>query len=85
MVDIKLRLCPCCGAQPVVLVAPAGREGEAVRVECSDCRMSTPVIRFGGIRSTYNRRTRAVESVQLLSLDQARAEAAMIWNRRPSA
>lgn len=82
MDEIKLKVCPCCGGQPVVLVAPAGRQGESVRIECSGCRLSTAALIVGGRRETYNRKTRALEVSELLSLADARRQAAKLWNRR---
>lgn len=82
MDEIRLKTCPCCGGVAVVLVAPSGRQGESVRVECSRCRLSTAALIVGGLRQTYNRRTRGLEVSQLLSLDEARRKAADLWNSR---
>ena len=43
--DIRLRPCPRCGGQPIVLVWPSWPY-PALRVECDGCKLTGPWIYF---------------------------------------
>lgn len=76
----RLLPCPCCGARPVVLVAAYGYGGTAVRVECTECKLGTPLVLFGSKRPAFVPGTNSFS--REVSLDQAREASAALWNRR---
>lgn len=75
--------CPCCGGRPVVLVQSEGG-AQTVRVECSECKLSTPSIIYAR-RGSYDERRRLMDLGVVLDLQRARDEAAAIWCRRADA
>lgn len=72
--------CPCCAGRPVVLV-DQDRETRTVRIECSDCHMSTPRIVYARRRS-YDAERRMIDPGLGIDLHRAREEAARIWCTR---
>lgn len=78
--------CPCCGGRPLVLVIPHGGRGTAaVRIECGDCKISTPAQICGGSVAEYDKAAHAVAVRTYIDLREARATCAEIWNKRASA
>lgn len=75
-----LRPCPCCGGRPVVLVQPEVG-AHTVRIECSECRLSTPSIIYAR-RGSYDGQRRLMDLGLVIDLKRAREEAAAIWCRR---
>lgn len=79
--DSLLR-CPCCGGQPVVLVQRQGAD-YTVRVECSDCHVSTPGIVYARASGYDGARRLVALDCTALDMRRARETVAEIWNRRP--
>ena len=78
-----LKPCAHCGGQPVVLIVPHGGHGlTAVRIECSECRISTPEHVFGGRVSGYDKNAHSVSIRWCIGLQDARKACTEIWNRR---
>lgn len=86
--DVLLSCAQCTG-QPVVLIVPHGGPGlTGVRIECSNCGMSTPEIVFGGRRARRAgalgepHKGEAVDVSWVTALHDARARCAELWNMR---
>lgn len=74
--------CPCCGAQAMTIVERDS--APTVRIECGDCRMSTPGIVFRPA-SRLAGCGNVVETGWTPDLATARHQAAELWNRRVNA
>lgn len=69
--------CPCCNGQALTIVERV--ENPTVRIECSECRMSTPSIVFRAASRIYGN---VVDTGWTPDLDTARRQAVELWNRR---
>ena len=69
MDEIRLKPCPRCGGQPIVLVWPSWPY-PALRVECDGCKLTGPWIYFDPKQ----------QEAHLPGLNKARGQAAAHWN-----
>lgn len=80
MNEARLLPCPFCGGMPLVLILRSDLE-HVVRVECSDCRCSTPSIVFRPdfrYETIHNR----LCLTDVTDLRTARKAAVCAWNLR---
>lgn len=71
----KLKPCPMCGGQPLLLVLRQGTDC-TINIECSNCGLQSLGVIFAG-------RTATTEQRRLLpSLRMARRQVANAWNER---
>lgn len=75
MEEIRIRPCPCCGGQPLVLVGMVALRGGELRVECQQCGLSGPRWAFG-TAAGYDR------PPILPPLEVVRRQAVTAWNQR---
>ena len=80
MDDYALLPCPFCGGMPLVLVLRSEHD-DVVRVECIDCKCSTPSIVY---RPDYARETihNRLSLTPVPDLRTARQAAVAAWNTR---